>query len=64
MRKYKIEPKRIRFVHSHLGDAPKLVLVEGIFGAKSSVKILEPLYIYNDGNTFTDEIKKLYNEEN
>ena len=64
MRKYKIEPKRIRFVHSHLGDAPKLVLVEGIFGAKSSVKILEPLYIYNDDNTFTDEIKKLYNEEN
>ena len=64
MRKYKIEPKRIRFVHSHFGDAPKLVLVEGIFGAKSSVKILEPLYIYNDDNTFTDEIKKLYNEEN
>lgn len=64
MRKYKIEPKRIRFVHSHLGDAPKLVLVEGIFGAKSSVKILEPLYIYNDDNTFTYEIKKLYNEEN
>lgn len=61
MRKYKIEPKRIRFVHSFVGDAPKLVLIEGIKGAKPSLKIMEPLYIYNDDKTYTDEVKKLYN---
>lgn len=60
MRKKKIEPKRIRFVHSHIGDAPKLVLIEGILGAKPSLKVLNPLYIYNDDNTYTDEVKMLY----
>ena len=64
MRKYNIEPKRIRFVHSHIFDAPKLVLVEGIKGAKKSLKILNPLCIYNDDGTYTDEVKKLYSGEN
>ena len=63
MRKYNIEPKRIRFVHSHIFDAPKLVLVEGIKGAKKSLKILNPLCIYNDDGTYTDEVKKLYDGE-
>lgn len=62
MRKYKIEPKRLRFIFSKQNDAPKLFLVEGILGAKPSMKVLEPLIIYNDDNTYTEEVKKYYNK--
>ncbi len=62
MRKYKIEPKRIRFIHSKQNEAPKLFLIEGILGAKPSIKVLEPLVIYNDDNTYTNEVKKYYNK--
>lgn len=64
MRKYKIEPKRIRFVHSYQNSAPKLFLIEGMSGARAAAKILEPLVIYNDNGDYTDEVKRLYKGEN
>jgi len=62
MRKYKIEPKRLRFVFSKKSDSPKLFLIEGISGAKPNIKVLEPLVIYNDDGTDADEVKKYYNK--
>lgn len=59
-RKYRLEPKFIRFVHSKAGKAPKLVLVEYVKCAKAEVKIMDPLYIYNDDNTYTEETLKIY----
>lgn len=59
-RKYRLEAKFIRFVHSKVGKAPKLVLVEYVKCAKAEVKIMEPLYVYNDDNSYTDEILKIY----
>ena len=64
MRKYKIEPKRIRFVHSYLQSAPKLFLIEGISGAKPALKVLKPLVIYGENGEYTDEVKRLYKGEN
>ena len=64
MRKYKIEPKRIRFIHSYAKNAPKLFLIEGISGAKPALKVLEPLVIYGDDGEYTDEVKALYKGEN
>lgn len=62
-RMYKMEPKFIRFVHSKAGKAPNLVLVEYIKMAKAEVKILDPLYIYNDDNTYTEEALSIYSNE-
>lgn len=39
MRKYKIEPKRLQFVEAQ-GKAPYLLLIEGVKGGKSGMKIL------------------------
>ena len=47
MRKYKMEPKRIRFVYSNKNSESKLVLIEAIKNAKPFLKIEEPLYIYS-----------------
>ena len=64
MRKYKIEPKEIRFVHSKLGEKPKLILVKGIKCANQYLKILDPLVIFKENGEYTDEIEKIYNRDN
>ena len=64
MRKYRIEPKEIRFVHPKAKEKPNLVLVKGIKNSGEFLKILEPLIVYEDNGKYTDEILKIYNREN
>lgn len=63
MRKYKIEPKEIRFIYSHINDAPKMVLIKGVKNGKAFLKFRENLYIYNEDGKYTDEIYKIYGKE-
>lgn len=46
MNHYKIEPKRIQFIHPYIDREPVLVLVEGVRGAKSRVTVEPPVIIY------------------
>ena len=46
MNHYKIEPKRIRFIHPYADKEPVLVMVEGVRGARPGVKIESPIIIY------------------
>jgi tRNA1Val (adenine37-N6)-methyltransferase len=59
MRKKGIEPKRTRFVHPDDRTGAKMVLVECVKGARSSVKIEKPLFIYNKDNEYTEEVKEI-----
>ena len=63
MRKYNIEPKKIRFIQKSANDAPVLVLCDGLYNGKSDVKILPPLILYNDDGSETEEMKRIYNKE-
>lgn len=45
LREKNMEPKRIAFVSPSPEKAPKLVLVEAIYGAKPSLKIEKPIYV-------------------
>ena len=58
--KYKLEPKRIRFVHPYIDKEPNMVLIEAVKGGKSMVKIEKPLIVYKDVNVYTDEIHEIY----
>ena len=62
LRKYKIEPKELRFVYSNMNRPPKLVLIKGIKNSKSFLKVDKNLYIYDDKGNYTDEILKIYNK--
>lgn len=62
LRKYKIEPKELRFVYSNINKPPKLVLVKGIKNSKSFLKVDKNLYIYDDKGNYTNEILKIYNK--
>ncbi|MDE6312836.1 MAG: tRNA1(Val) (adenine(37)-N6)-methyltransferase [Lachnospiraceae bacterium] len=61
--KYKLEPKRIRFVHSYVNKEPAMVLIEALKGGNSRVKVEPPLIIYKDVNVYTDEIYDIYGYE-
>ena len=59
-RKYKIEPKEIRFVNPKAYQKPNLVLVKAVKNGKQFLKVHEPLIIYNDDNSYTEEVLKIY----
>ena len=62
MRKYKIEPKILRFVFSNKNSEPKLILIKGIKNAKPFLKVENNLYIYDDEGNYTKEIEEIYNK--
>ena len=63
MTRYKLEPKRIRFVHPYKDKEANMVLIEALKGGKSMVKIEEPLVVYKDVNVYTEELVNLYGNE-
>lgn len=63
LRKYKLEPKQIRFVQSKQNSAPNLVLIKCVKDGGQALKLDENLIVYNDDGTYTDEIYKIYNKE-
>lgn len=60
MKVYRIEPKAIRMVHPSPYKAANLVLVEGVRGAAADLKVLEPLYVYDDDGNYSAEINRIY----
>ena len=63
LRRYKLEPKILRFVHSKTEKEPNLVLIKAVKNAGKHLKIEKPLIIYNNDGTYTDEILKIYNKK-
>ena len=60
MVQYRIEPKRMRFVHPFIDKEPNMVLIEGLRGGKSRVTIEKPLIVYKEQGVYTDEIYEVY----
>lgn len=60
MLKYKLEPKRIRFVHPFADREANMVLIEGIKGGKPNLRVEAPLVIYKDVNVYTEDLLKIY----
>ena len=62
LRKYKLEPKNIRFVQSKVEEKPSLILIKAVKNAKEFLKIDKPLVVYDEYGKYTDEILKIYNK--
>jgi len=61
MRGQRLEPKRLRCVHSREGEGARMVLVEGRKGGREGMTIDPPLFIY-DGERYTEEVLAIYGE--
>ena len=56
IRRVGVEPKRLRMVHSYADSEASLVLVEGVKGGRTGIKILPPLAVYEQGKKYTAEV--------
>lgn len=63
MRAYSIEPKYIRFVHPSPYKKANLLLIKGTRGGNPQLKMLEPLYVYDENGKYSDEINRIYQRE-
>lgn len=63
MKEYRIEPKRIRFVHPYVEKEPTMVLIEGLKGGRERVIIEPPLIMYRERNIYSDEIYRIYGKK-
>jgi tRNA1Val (adenine37-N6)-methyltransferase len=62
MRTFRLEPKRLRMVHSRAGEPAKLVLVEGRRNARPGLTVAAPLIVYKEGKgrEYTEEMQGLF----
>lgn len=60
MRKYHLEPKRIRMVHPFIDKEANMVLIEAVKGGGSYLKMESPLIVYKETGVYTDEILRIY----
>lgn len=58
-RKYRLEPKRIQFVYPKEGKEANMLLIEAVRDGKADLKVLSPLYIYNQDNTYTKKAEDI-----
>lgn len=63
MRKHKIEPKYIRFVQAKTKKKPNLILIEGRKHSGADLKFYDPLIVYKEDGSYTDEIYDIYSRE-
>lgn len=60
LKKYKLEPKRIRLVHPYINKEPNMVLIESVRHGKPLLKVEPPLIVYESVGKYTDEIYDIY----
>ncbi|HOV27545.1 MAG TPA: tRNA1(Val) (adenine(37)-N6)-methyltransferase [Pseudobacteroides sp.] len=58
MRQYKIEPKFLRFVHPSPYKRANLILVKGSRGGNPELKMMEPLYVYDENGKYSGKYSK------
>ena len=57
---YKLEPKRMKFVHPYLEKEPNMILLETVKGARPNLIVEAPLIVYKEPKVYTQEIYDIY----
>lgn len=60
LNKTKLILKNIRFIHSKAKDKPTMVLIHAVKGGGEFLTVDRPIIIYNDDNSYTNEINTIY----
>jgi tRNA1Val (adenine37-N6)-methyltransferase len=61
LRTRRIEPKKLRFVHSFAESTASFVLVEAIKGAGEELRVEPPLIMYESPGVYTAEMRRVFN---
>jgi tRNA1(Val) A37 N6-methylase TrmN6 len=60
MRRYRLEPKRIRFVHPRKEAEANMVLIEATREGRPEVRLLPPLLVYGEDGDYTPELLAVF----
>lgn len=63
LRKYHLEPKRMRLVYPSIGKNANLLLVKAVKNGNSFIQVDTPLYVYNADGSYTSDILKIYGKD-
>ncbi len=63
LRRNRLEPKRVRFVHNNINTASKMALIEAVKDGRPGVKVEKPLFMYNEKGGYTDEVNEMYGKQ-
>ena len=60
MRKAKLEPKTLRFIHPKFEEPANLVLAEGIKGAGKEARVLPPLALFDAEGSYSRQAREIF----
>ncbi|KIL34981.1 hypothetical protein SD71_16395 [Cohnella kolymensis] len=60
MRRYRLEPKRLRFVHPRSAAEANMVLIEASRYGKPEIRLLPPLVVYGPDGDYTSELQDVF----
>ena len=60
LKSYSFEVKKVQFVHPKVSKSSSLVLIEAVKNAKSGLSVLEPIIVFNEDDSYTEKIQKIY----
>jgi len=60
MRSRNLEPKTLQLVHPRIDEPASMVLIEGIKGAGTELKVLPPLVIFTSRDTYTRQVRTIF----
>ena len=63
MRKYNLEPKRIRFIQPFSNSNSNLVLIEASKNGNAGLKIESNLIVHDENNNYTEEVLEMFNNK-
>ena len=60
LRKYRLEPKRMRLVHPQIDKEPNMVLIEAVKYSNPRLTIEKPLIVYDENMKYSEEMMRDY----
>jgi len=60
MRNEQIEPKMLRMIYSNRNTDARLILIEGIKNGRSGLKVVPPLFIYDENGDYTTDVQRMF----
>ena len=62
-RQYKLEPKRMQFIHPSYKKKPNLLLIECRKAANPELRLMDPFYVYDENGKYTAHTYEIYGKE-
>ena len=60
MKQYRMSPRRLCMVHPKCSQEANLVLIEGVRGANTQIRVEAPLILFDENGQESDQIKRIH----